>query len=85
MHLTDLTCKRLRVTEKGRVTYPDDSLPGFGIRVSASGAKSFVLLVGRSRKRVTIGRLYFACAGKSHPALGMELDFGSLSGENNTY
>lgn len=56
MHLTDHTCKRLRVNEKGRVTYPDDSLPGFGIRVSESGAKSFVLLLGRSRKRVTIGR-----------------------------
>jgi len=56
MHLTDLTLKRLRVPEKGRVTFSDDSVPGFGVRVSASGAKSFVLLLGRSRKRVTIGR-----------------------------
>lgn len=56
MHLTDLTLKRLRVPEKGRVTYSDDSVPGFGVRVSAGGAKSFVLLLGRSRKRVTIGR-----------------------------
>lgn len=56
MHLTDLTLKRLRVPEKGRATYSDDSVPGFGVRVSAGGAKSFVLLLGRSRKRVTIGR-----------------------------
>jgi hypothetical protein len=56
MHLSDHTFKRLRVPEKGRVTYNDDSIPGFGVRVSASGVKSFVLLVGRSRKRITIGR-----------------------------
>lgn len=56
MHLTDLSFKRLRVPEKGRVTYGDDSIPGFGVRVSASGVKAFVLLVGRARKRITIGR-----------------------------
>jgi integrase len=56
MHFTDLTFKKLRVPEKGRVTYSDDAVPGFGVRVSASGVKSFVLLVGRARKRITIGR-----------------------------
>jgi integrase len=56
MHLTDLSLKKLRVPDTGRVTYADDALPGFGVRVSSSGVRSFVLLVGRSRKRVTIGR-----------------------------
>ena len=56
MHLTDLSFKRLRVPDNGRTTYSDDAVPGFGVRVSASGVKSFVLLVGRSRKRITIGR-----------------------------
>lgn len=56
MNLTDLSVKRLRVADSGRATYYDDAVPGFGVRVSASGAKSFVLLVGRTRKRVTIGR-----------------------------
>ncbi len=56
MRLTDLTIKRLGVPEKGRVTYTDDALPGFGIRVTASGLKTFTLMMGRSRKRVTIGR-----------------------------
>jgi integrase len=56
MHVTDLSLKKLRVPETGRVTYADDALPGFGVRVSSSGIKSFVLLVGRSRTRVTIGR-----------------------------
>jgi len=56
MHLTDHSFKHLRVPEKGRLTYSDDAVPGFGVRVSASGVKAFVLLVGRARRRVTIGR-----------------------------
>lgn len=56
MRITDLSLKKLKAPKTGRTTYNDDTLPGFGVRVSASGAKSFVLLVGRSRKRVTIGR-----------------------------
>ncbi|HEV2560740.1 MAG TPA: tyrosine-type recombinase/integrase [Rhizomicrobium sp.] len=56
MHLTDLTFKRLRVPEKGRITYSDDAVPGFGVRISASGVRSFILLIGRNRKRITIGR-----------------------------
>ena len=55
MYLTDHTVKRLRV-ESGRAVFNDDSIPGFGIRVSANGRKSFVLLVGRHRKRITIGQ-----------------------------
>lgn len=56
MHLTDPSFRRLRVPDSGRVTYTDDAVPGFGVRVSSSGVKSFVLLIGRSRKRITIGR-----------------------------
>src|SRR5665213_1761972 len=56
MRLTDLSIKRLAVPPTGRVTYSDDTVPGFGVRISASGMKSFVLLLGRSRKRITIGR-----------------------------
>jgi integrase len=56
MRITDLSVKRLLVPQNGRVTYNDDSIPGFGVRVSSNGVKSFVLLVGRNRKRVTIGR-----------------------------
>lgn len=56
MNLTDHTLKRLRVEVNKRITYSDDALPGFGVRVTPNGAKSFVLLVGRQRKRLTIGR-----------------------------
>lgn len=56
MHLTDLSIKRLRVPEKGQCTYVDEAVPGFGVRVSAGGSKAFVLVYGRARRRVTIGR-----------------------------
>jgi integrase len=56
MKITDLSVKRLMVPVNGRVTYNDESVPGFGVRVSSSGTRSFVLLIGRSRKRITIGR-----------------------------
>ena len=55
MHLTDLGlqhgCPKRDVSPT-----PTTLFPGLGVRVSAGGAKSFVLLLGRSRKRVTIGR-----------------------------
>jgi hypothetical protein len=56
MHLTDITIKALKPPPSGQVTYTDDSLPGFGVRVSQGGVKSFVVVYGRSRRRVTIGR-----------------------------
>lgn len=56
MHFTDLTVKRLRVEENRRAIYTDDALPGFALRVSPSGVKTFVVTVGRNRKRITIGR-----------------------------
>jgi integrase len=56
LRLTDLSIKKLRVPENGRVTYTDDTLSGFGIRVTARGVKTFTLMYGRKRKRVTIGR-----------------------------
>jgi integrase len=56
MNLTDLSVKRLRVNVNGRTTYNDDVVPGFGVRVSANGVKTFAVVVGRNRKRITIGR-----------------------------
>ena len=56
MHLTDIVIRNLQPPEKGQVTYTDDSISGFGIRVSQGGVKTFVLVYGRSRTRMTIGR-----------------------------
>jgi len=54
--LTDVTVRSLKPPESGQRTYVCDSLPGFGCRVSQGGAKTFVLLYGQDRQRITLGR-----------------------------
>ena len=56
VRLTDITIRNLPAPEAGQVTYTDDTLPGFGVRVSPGGVKAFVLVHGRSRTRTTLGR-----------------------------
>lgn len=56
MHLTDISIKALKPPPNGQITYSDDTLPGFGVRVSQGGVKSFVVVMGRSRRRTTLGR-----------------------------
>lgn len=56
MRLTDLQIKRLRAPERGQKTYFDDALPGFGVRVSQGGSKSFVVMYGERRRLKTLGR-----------------------------
>jgi len=65
--LTDALVKRLPVPEKGsRITY-DSQVPGFGVRVTAAGARSFVLNYhtrsGRER-RYTIGSNWRVAAAR---------------------
>ena len=61
--LTAVSVERLRPPAKGRIEYWDNLLPGFGLRVSETGAKTWVLMyrVGRRQRRLTLGR---------YPALG---------------
>ena len=56
MRLTDLLIKHIQLPETGQKTHFDDALPGFGVRVSQGGAKSFVVMFGKSRKLKTLGR-----------------------------
>ncbi|MBL8791906.1 MAG: DUF4102 domain-containing protein, partial [Rhizobiales bacterium] len=56
MRLTDLLIKNLKAPERGQKTYFDDTLRGFGVRVSQGGSKTFVVMVGRDRKLTTLGR-----------------------------
>lgn len=56
MRLTDITVRELKAPERGQKFYADDTLAGFGLRVSQGGTKSFVLVHGPRRERVTIGR-----------------------------
>ncbi|MFZ7093728.1 tyrosine-type recombinase/integrase [Primorskyibacter sp. 2E233] len=56
MSLTDLQIKRLKAPERGQKTYYDPGLPGFGVRVSQGGAKTFVVVYGKGRRRQSLGR-----------------------------
>src|SRR5438105_1236149 len=56
--LTDVTIRSLATPAKGQRAYFDDGLPGFGIRVSQGGTRTFFVFLGKgsSRNRHSIGR-----------------------------
>ena len=54
--LTDLMIKRLKPPERGQETTWDTQVTGFGVRCSQGGAKTFVVMHGKNRRRVSIGR-----------------------------
>ncbi|HEY8949890.1 MAG TPA: tyrosine-type recombinase/integrase [Rhizomicrobium sp.] len=57
MRLTDKTLNTLKAPDAGAVIYHDNLIPGFGVRVSEGGTKSFVLTHGPRRQRETLGRV----------------------------
>ncbi len=54
--LTDLTIRNLKAPEQGQRMYLDKNLPGFGVRVSQGGTKTFTLMHGPRRELTKIGR-----------------------------
>jgi integrase len=56
MRLSDLAIKTLPKPEKGQRTYFDDTISGFGVRISQAGSRSFILELHNPRKFITIGR-----------------------------
>jgi len=62
--LTATSVDRLKAPAKGRIEYWDNLLPGFGLRISETGAKTWVLMyrVGKRQRRLTLGK---------YPALGL--------------
>jgi integrase len=62
--LTELAVKLMRAPGSGRIEYFDILLPSFGLRITAAGAKSWIVMarVHGKLKRVTLGR---------YPALGL--------------
>lgn len=58
MILSKATIEKLPSPEKGYQLYWDEKLSGFGVRVTSSGGKSFVLQkrINGKEKRITIGR-----------------------------
>jgi integrase len=59
IRLTQLAVKKLATPASGRAVYWDRHLPGFGLRVTATGAKTWVAMYRVDRKTVmeTIGTL----------------------------
>lgn len=55
--LTDVAIRALPLPEKGQRTHWDSVVPGFGVRVSQGGTRTFVLMHGRNRQLSTIGRV----------------------------
>lgn len=78
--LNDIFVRNLPVPDSGQVQYADGKLPGFGVRVGASGVKVFYLnyrINGRSR-RMALGRYPFTSLAKAradaHTAIGQIAD-----------
>jgi integrase len=57
MRLTDISVRALKAPERGQKTHFDETLTGFGVRVSPGGTKTFVLMYGASRRLVSVGRV----------------------------
>jgi hypothetical protein len=55
MRLTTLAIQKLKPPPTGQRTYFDDTLGGFGIRVSQR-SRSFVVMYGKRRRLKTLGR-----------------------------
>lgn len=57
-NLTDLAIRSFPLPTSGQKDYFDDAVPGFGVRVSQGGTRSFFLFTGKAhnRQRHSIGR-----------------------------
>jgi len=67
VHLTDAVVKRLPAPAKGYRVHYDDT-PGFGCRVTAAGARSFVLnYVTRAAGRERLFARHMACVAGCAP------------------
>jgi len=55
LSLSDAKIRALPPSKNQRIHF-DETLPGFGVRVSQKGTKTFTLIMGTERKRVSLGR-----------------------------
>jgi integrase len=55
LHLTDISVRALKAPDTGTITYFDDTTPAFGIRVSCSGRKTWLVMRGKRRIRTRLG------------------------------
>lgn len=58
LKLDDRTIRALESPERGQINYIDATLPGFGLRIAAGGARTWTITYHRGRyvRRITLGR-----------------------------
>ena len=58
MNLNKTTIEKLPTPDKGYAIHWDEKLPGFGLRVTSTGAKAFIFQkrINGKEKRMTVGR-----------------------------
>jgi hypothetical protein len=56
VHLTDRFCAHAKSTAAPQTDYVDDTITGLALRVTSGGTKSWTLICGTPRRRVTLGR-----------------------------
>jgi integrase len=54
--LTEVSVRHLEVPTSGQLTHWDSSLANFGLRVSSKGSKTWIVMLGQDRRRISIGR-----------------------------
>lgn len=54
--LTDLAVRAAKAPQTGTTTLWDSNVRGLGLRCSQGGTKTFIVMLGRERSRVSIGR-----------------------------
>jgi len=55
-NLTDVMVRNFKSPERGQEMHWDASVPGFGVRVSQGGTKTFYLVRGKERQYVAVGK-----------------------------
>ena len=79
VQLTDRFCQHAKSSAAAQTDYFDATVPGLALRVSASGTKSWSLLMGIPRKRVTLGR-YPSISLAAARTLALETKEGRTAG-----
>lgn len=72
LRFTDLGLSRMKPPKEGRATYWDTDLPGFGMRVSATGSRSFFLMARLPKRQgeKTARQVRLTIDTKTYPKVG---------------
>jgi hypothetical protein len=55
LNLTDLAIRSLKAPDKGQKDYFDGAMPGFGVRISQGGTRSFFFFYRQQEKPPLLG------------------------------